>query len=174
MFVEQRDSQGWVLKALREAGNSVVSEFSGLDEDTACQRPTDDELCLKELAAHMRDAEELAVLQIMSLVETPRKTLPIWDIDSLPMERDYRSGDLRMLLTEFRRMRQDTTQVLWGLTHSEWRRSGKHPYRGDLNIETIARELAQHDLEHLWQIRRLKYDLNGTVNVSADWDTDDR
>ena len=163
------------MKALREAGNSVISEFSGLDDDTACQRPADDELCLKELAAHMRDAEELAALQIMSLVESPRKTIPVWDIDIFPLERDYRSGDLRMLLSEFRRMRQDTTQILWGLTHSEWRRNGKHPYRGDLNVETIARELAQHDLEHLWQIRRLKYDLNPTVRITLDddWDTND-
>jgi hypothetical protein len=43
----------------------------------------------------------------------------------------------------------------------EWRRGVIHPYRGDISIETIARELAQHDLEHLWQVRRLKFDLVG-------------
>ena len=32
MLLEESDSQSWVLKALREAGNSIVAELSGLDE----------------------------------------------------------------------------------------------------------------------------------------------
>ena len=45
-----------MLKALREAGNSIVNELSGVDEKALCKRPAEGELSLKEIAAHLRDA----------------------------------------------------------------------------------------------------------------------
>jgi hypothetical protein len=159
------------MKALREAGNSVVSEFSGLGEAELTRRPADDELSLKEIAAHLRDAEELAFFQVTSLVESPAKPVPVWDVDVLPLERDYRSADLREVLAEFRAMRRDTTYLLWGATEGDWRRPCKHPYKGTVTLEEIARGLAQHDLEHLWQVRRLKHEMGmDRVRVSDDWD----
>ncbi|MEX0683000.1 MAG: DinB family protein [Dehalococcoidia bacterium] len=159
MQLEERDSAGWAMKALREAGGSLFSEFTALDEATLRHRPAEDELCLKEIGAHLRDAEELALLQITSAIEEPKKPLPVWDIDVLPFERDYRSANLRRVLSELRGLRQETTSTLWMLRDHDWRRRVKHPYRGEITIETIARDLAQHDLEHLWQVRRLKFDL---------------
>ena len=165
---DDRDPAGWVLKALREAGNSVMSELYGLDEDVLCRRPGDDEWCLKEIAAHLRDAEDLALRQLTAIAERNTKPLPFWDIDVLPLERDYRSADLAGVLAEFRRLRRETTSLLWTLTDSDWNRSGRHPYRGDLSIEQIAREQAQHDLEHLWQARRLKRELGAPVRAAED------
>jgi hypothetical protein len=158
--LEERDPLGWVMKALREAGNSVASELAGLDEAALIRRPSEDELCLKEIAAHLRDAEELAVLQITSLIESPKTPVPVWDVDVLPLERDYRSDRMERFLSEFRGLRRETTNLLWSLREYEWRRPGKHPYKGSITLEEIARSLAQHDLEHLWQVRRLKFDLD--------------
>jgi hypothetical protein len=168
VLLEESDSQGWVMKALREAGNSIVSELSGLDEKALCKRPAEGELCLKEIAAHLRDAEELAALQITALIESKQKPVPVWDVDVLPMERDYRSYSLRKLLTEFRNLRRETTYMLWGLDESDWKRPGKHPYKGSVTLEEIARGLAQHDLEHLWQVRQIKYDLGVVESTSQD------
>jgi hypothetical protein len=164
--LEERDSSGWAMKALREAGGTLVSEFAGLDDDALRQRPAEGELSLKEIAAHLRDAEKLVSAQITSAVETPRKTLPHWDVDVLPYERDYRGSDLLRVLGELRELRRETTSLLWMLSGSEWRRRVRHPYRGEITVETIARELAQHDLEHLWQVRRLKHELIGERAVN--------
>jgi hypothetical protein len=168
VLLEQSDSQGWVMKALREAGNSIVAELSGLDEKALCKRPAEGELSLKEIAAHLRDAEELAALQITALIESKQKPVPVWDVDVLTMERDYRSYSLRKLLTEFRNLRRETTYTLWGLDESDWKQPGKHPYKGSVTLEEIARGLAQHDLEHLWQVRQIKYDLGVVESTSRD------
>jgi DinB superfamily len=156
---QESDSQGWVLKALREAGNSIVRELSGIDEKVLNKRPAEGELCLKEIAAHMRDAEELANLQMQALIESKSKPIPVWDVDVLPMERDYRSYSLRKLLSEFTTMRRETTYLLWDIDERDWKKPGKHPYKREVTLEEIARALAQHDLEHLWQVRQMKYDL---------------
>jgi hypothetical protein len=42
------------------------------------------------------------------------------------------------------------------LSEDEWQRTGVHPYRGRVSIYDIAREMHEHDLEHLYQARRLR------------------
>ena len=75
------------------------------------------------------------------------------------MERDYRSERMDRFLNEFRGLRRQTTNLLWGLREYEWRRPGKHPTRND--YAGGDREVAgQHDLEHLWRVRRLKFDFD--------------
>jgi hypothetical protein len=151
-----RDTSGWILKALRECAYTVVSELSGLDEDDLSRRATEDDWCLKEIAAHLRDAELLALRQMTAIAEGTRDPLPAWDIDVLPAERDYRASEVFTLLRELRGLRQETTALLWTLDGADWQASAEHPYRGRVTIETLARELAQHDLEHLAEIRRVK------------------
>ena len=157
MLLEERDSLGWVLKALRETGGLIGREFYGIDENKLVERPHEDELSLKEIAAHLRDAEELAVKQFNAFAEhTPK--LPAWDVEVLPHERDYRLADLDAVLSELRMLRRESTQLLWGVSEGDWEREVDHPYRGNVTLEQTARELAQHDLEHLWQMRRIKSD----------------
>jgi hypothetical protein len=128
-------------------------------------------MCLKEIAAHMRDAEELALRQMTAIAEYSRRALPAWDVELLPMERDYKSEDVDVFLAEFRGLRRETTTFLWTVGDQLWEAAGRHPYRGEVTIGEIAHELAQHDLEHLWQVRRLKHEM-GAVTAGAgddDW-----
>jgi hypothetical protein len=156
MLLRESDTSGWVLKALRECSNIVVRELSDLDEDELRRSPGEGEWCLKEIAAHLRDAEQLALRQMTAIAEGARGPLPAWDIDLLPAERDYRTADLGDLLSELRELRQEVTYLLWGLDGADWQASGEHPWRGNVTPETLARELAQHDLEHLAEVRRVK------------------
>ncbi len=167
MLLDDNDPQGWTLKALREAGNSLMSELYGLDERTLRRRPADGEWSLKEIAAHLRDAEDLALKQMTAIIERRRGALPAWDVDLLPQERDYGSQNLENLLAGLRALRRETTQLLWSITDSDWTAHARHPYRGEITLGEIAHELAQHDLEHLWQVRRLKHDLGAVASARA-------
>ncbi len=159
-----------VLKALREAGNSLLSELYGLDEHELRWRPGEGEWSLKEIAAHLRDAEELALAQLSAFVSSPSAPLPAWDVDLLPQERDYQGEEIARLLASFRGTRRETTYLLWGLTEADWQGSAEHPYRGAVTLGEIARELARHDLEHLWQVRQLKEALREAVSArEEDW-----
>ncbi len=163
--LDERDTQGWLLKALGEAGNSLLSELYGLEEEELCWRAAEGEWSLKEIAAHLRDAEELALAQINAFVSGSSSPLPAWDVDLLPQERDYQSEEMAELLAAFGGMRRETTYLLWGLADADWGRSAEHPYRGSVTLEEVARELAQHDLEHLWQVRQLKERLRQGVSA---------
>jgi len=146
--------QRWVLKALREAGDELIGQFHGASEKELRWRPQDDEWSLKEIAGHLRDNEELALEQMRLMAGDEEPELPARDVDALPLERDYRTADVQELLRAFAGLRRQTHRLLWGLAPEDWERCGRHPYRGAVTIAQIARELAEHDLGHLWQARR--------------------
>jgi hypothetical protein len=150
------EGQRWVLKALREAGDELIDQFYGASEDELCGRPEDDEWSLKEIAGHLRDNEELALEQIRLMAGEEEPELPARDVDALPLEPEYRSADIHELLSAFAGFRHQTYRLLWSLAPEDWGRCGRHPYRGEVTIAQIARELAEHDLGHLWQARRLR------------------
>lgn len=173
MLPGDSEPQAWTLKALREAGNSLVSELYGLDEPTLRRRPAEGDWSLKEIAAHMRDAEDLALKQMTAIIERRRGALPAWDVDLLPLERDYRSQAIASLLEDFRALRRETTQLLWSITDADWSTTARHPFRGEITLGEIAHELAQHDLEHLWQVRRMKQELGAGMRVRSSMSLDD-
>ena len=150
------DGTRWLLKALREAAHELESQLWGLDEQDLRWRPDEDSLSLKEIAGHLRDCEEHFVrcLELIARQDAPR--LPPFDADVVLLERDYREIDLYEALEGFAQLRQRSSSLHWNLDGEDWERSGKHPYRGEVSISKLAREQSEHDLEHLWQVGRIR------------------
>ena len=144
------------MKAVREAAGEVFGQFHGLSEQLLRWRPAEGEWCLKEVAAHLRDAESLYQKQIELIAYSREPRLPYEAIDVLPSERDYRDVPLSRLLHEYEANREETVWLLRMLGEEEWQRCGIHPYRGRISVHDIVRELHEHDLEHLYQARRLR------------------
>ena len=74
----------------------------------------------------------------------------------LPAERSYIEEPLQHFLYEYEAAREETVWLLYTLDEDDWRRTGLHPYRGEISIHDIARELHEHDLQHLNQARRTR------------------
>lgn len=98
-----------------------------MDEEMLDVSAAEGEFCLKEIAAHIRDMEELALKQMAAIAEGSRRALPAWDVDLLPMEREYRSQGLEVFLSEFRGLRQETTAFLWTAGDYAWESVGAAP-----------------------------------------------
>jgi hypothetical protein len=152
----QSDQRRWLLKAVREAAGELFGQFYGISERALCWRPEPDEWCLKEIAAHLRDAEALYARQIGLIAHRSNPRLPYEAVDVLPYERAYRDEPLDTFVYEFEAAREETVWLLRMLDEEDWERRGDHPYRGQVTIYDIAREVHEHDLEHLAQARRLR------------------
>ncbi len=155
-LVPEYDEPRWLLKALRETTHELESQLWDLDEDELRWRPSDDGLCLKEIAAHLRDCEEhfLRTLEAIAYQDAPR--IDAFDADALVLDRDYRESEVYETLEQLERLRYRSVSVLWNLDDDDWERTGMHPYLGPVSIARLAREQSQHDLEHLWQARRVR------------------
>lgn len=144
------------MKAVREASGELFNQFRGLNERQLRRRPAEGEWCLKEVAAHMRDAEKLYRRQIETIGRRRNPTLPHEPLDVFPAERDYTRESLQQLLYEYADAREETVWLLRSLDEYDWQRTGVHPYRGEVTIYAIVREIHEHDLEHLYQARKLR------------------
>jgi hypothetical protein len=156
VYEAETAARRWLMKAVRESTGELFSQFSGLNESALRWRPGEGDLSLKEIAGHLRDAESLWQRQIELVAHEPEPRLPHEAIEVLPYEHDYRDEPLSRLLDEFEMARQETVWILRSLDDDEWHRTGIHPYRGAVTILDIVRELHQHDLEHLYEARRLR------------------
>lgn len=149
----------FLLKALGEAGGELARAFSGVRErDLLRPAPWPDEgWCLLAVPFHLvqveRGLQEQVAIIAMSRGGEP--DVPHVDLDDVPFEADYAECELEDLLDELHYLRRRTTYLLWDLSERDWRRAGRHPYRGPVTILELAREAYQHDLEHLWQVRRM-------------------
>lgn len=152
----------WLLKALRESSHELESQIWGLDETALRWRPADDAMCLKEIAAHLRDCEGHLLETLHLIVERDEPKLKAFDGDALVLDRDYRSVDLYEVVEQYSHLRHRTVSLLWGLMAEEWERTGRHPYLGPVTIAHLVREQHEHDLEHLWQARQLRQELQST------------
>ena len=156
IYEAESGQRRWLLKAVRESTGELYAQFAGLSEERLRWRPAEDEWCLKEVAAHLRDAESLYQRQIELIARRREPRLPHEAIDVLPFERDYRDEPLSKLLDQYESAREETVWLLRTLDEDDWQRRGDHPYRGLISVYDIVHDLHQHDLEHLYQARKLR------------------
>src|SRR5438309_229300 len=91
----------WLMKAVREAAGELFGQFYRLDEKSLRWRPARGEWCLKELAAHLRDAEVVYLAQIEAITQQHNPRLRHEPVDVYPSERDYRSEPLQQFLSDY-------------------------------------------------------------------------
>ena len=148
----------FLLKALGEASGELQRAFYGLHprQLTEFGRGVDDGWCLQAIPFHVLQTERGFLGQFEAIVGSRRDSpIPHVDVDDIPFQEDYDETDEEELLEEFHYLRRRTTYMLWDLAESDWQRAGIHPYRGRMTLLELTREMYQHDLEHLWQARRM-------------------
>ena len=158
-YVRQAGSDpSFLLKALGEASGELQRAFHGLHprQLTEPGRGQDDGWCLQAIPYHARQTERGFLGQFEAIVNSRRESvIPHVDVDDIPFAEDYEETDEEEMLEEFHYLRRRTTYMLWDLGESDWQRAGIHPYRGRMTLLELTRDMYQHDLEHLWQTRRM-------------------
>ncbi|MEX0751092.1 MAG: DinB family protein [Dehalococcoidia bacterium] len=152
--VPEYDAKSWLLKALRETAHAMESLLWNLD-DGLDRRPADDEWSCVELVNHMMEMERRYIERLERIVRMDEPRIAAFDGDSIASEIRPDPTMAFDLMDEFGVLRRQAVYLLWSLDDGDWDRKGMHPYLGALTITQVAREMNEHDLAHLWQLRRL-------------------
>ncbi len=166
-YVRQAGSDpSFLLKALSEASGELQRSFYGLSPRDLMQPGSgvDEGWRLLGIPFHMREVEKGIIRQYETILHDRGAEIPHVDFDDIPFQEDYCEEDEEELLEEFHYLRRRSSYRLWDLMPTEWERAGIHPYRGRMTILQIVRETYQHDLEHLWQARRMIDALSGAAS----------
>jgi hypothetical protein len=146
-----------ILATLRATPNRVEASTRGLSPEQRARRPKEGEWSIGEILHHLLIGERDVIL--------PRLRRMLWeDSPVFPSSAPSRTGfaaapapgDFAEDLSDFHRVRGQTLTFLEGLGGGDWQRTGTTPTRGTLTIEAYARYLAEHDLEHLAQLRETR------------------
>ncbi len=153
-LVPEYDPKAWLLKALRETAHAMESLVWNVDDGALDRRPEPDEWSCRELVAHMAHMERRYTDWLERMVRTADPRIEAFDGDS-PNPNANPEDDAFDLMDEFSVVRQQTVYLLWSLDDDDWKRNGIHPYLGPRSVLEVTREMNEHDLAHLWQLRRL-------------------
>ena len=162
---EAGSDPSFLLKALSEASGELQRAFYGLTPRQLMipGQGVDEGWHLLAIPWHMRDVERKVMRQYETILHERGSDMPHVDYDDIPFEEDYCEEDEEELLEEFHYLRRRSSYLLWDLMPGEWERAGVDPYRGRMTLLEIARETYRHDLEHLWQARRMMEALKSTA-----------
>ncbi|MBI4484215.1 MAG: DinB family protein [Acidobacteria bacterium] len=144
----------WEIFSTLERGPRTLSTLlHGVSAEALRRRPEPAKWSALEIACHLRDAEQLFLERYAKMAHEEKPALRMMDNELLPTRRNYLGQDPASVAKEFGRLRQDTLVLLRALPHPSWQRTGLHPKRGEVTIETLVRIHAGHDGTHFDQIR---------------------
>lgn len=156
--VPEFDQKAWLLKALRETSHAMEALLWEADESMFETR-AGDEWSVRDLASHMALMEQGFVERleaIISLSVTQYEVhIQAFDGDTVVEPEHWSESTAFELMEEFEAQRQRSVYLLWSLDDADWALTGTHPYLGPVSVLQCAREMNEHDLSHLWQLRRL-------------------
>jgi hypothetical protein len=150
----------FLLKAIGESSGELRRLLSGIPRRAMllAGEGDDDVWTLLGIAAHTRDVELGVNEQLETVLGSHRGGEPRLHhvgLDDIPFREDYVDEDEDEVLEELHYYRRQTSYLLWSCDERDWERAGVHPYRGRVTLLELTRDLYQHDLEHLWQARRM-------------------
>jgi len=144
-----------VIERIRSSAAAVAAAVRAVPAGTARQEPVPGEWSVHETLAHARNVAVLCLgLRIKRLLY---ERDPVFgDYDDEPIRHDAMARPepleqvLEMLLGEHAQL----AGFLSRLPDADWKRSGRHPERGEMSIEMIAAFAGEHAEDHAGQIAR--------------------
>ncbi len=103
----------------------------------------------QQLIGHLSEAEAPFLARLQRLLAEPNPWLPYFGPDVARPDR----GEVAEHLTRFRARRSELVRFLCGLSAEDWDRSGVHETMGPTTLAQQVQNIANHDAEHLGQLR---------------------
>ncbi len=144
----------FLLKALSEAGNELADELYSCPSRLLDAADADG-WTPRTIAAHVAAFEEMTADAVERILRRRRADLDVVDTEAARDDPNLGTIDIERCVTTFAHLRRSLQYTLWDLHDRHWQRTGVHPYRGEVTVDQLLRELHLHDLEFLWRVRRI-------------------
>lgn len=146
-----------ILAKLEEVSEQLSEEVRDLDNEDVSFNSDVDDWSVKQVVAHLRDAERIYAQRIKRILAEEEPFLQAFNPDELAEERKYQDEDWAEVRSAFEEARKANIEALHTLTPAQWLKGGIHQERGRINLRDIAQALVSHSEEHLEQIRHVSW-----------------
>lgn len=143
-----------LIERLKATARDLVSLTSGVSLSVLSRRPTARDWSALMIIGHLADAELVYAVRVKQVLVEDRPQFMPYD-EGLWVERFARlEEELKDTLARWRVAREHTVRLLESLEDAEWRRTGVHSTRGEVSMRQLVTLMADHDRQHLDQLRR--------------------
>jgi DinB superfamily len=142
-----------VVGALAAAPRALRRAVAGVSRRRLGRRPGRREWSPTEVLGHLLDAEVALAFRIRKLAAEPGGLIVAWDQEKWTDGLRHHRGDARTLLEAYSALRAANVEQVRRLTPRQRRAAGRHPEYGRLRVNEMLEHWAEHDLNHLEQIR---------------------
>jgi hypothetical protein len=140
--------------ALTATASRLAEIAAGLDAADLRAQPRPHEWCLTEVMAHLADLEHVLFLpRLRRMATEDRPAFEAFDPAAWARSRNHRARDFAADLEVFRRARAETVAFLERLPAGAVERLAVSGRFGPITLAQYATHMADHDLEHLAQMR---------------------
>jgi hypothetical protein len=139
---------------------AVSALVLGFDDEAWRRRPDDVSWSLLEIVHHLLDEEkEDFPLRLRLVLDDPAKPWPPIDPEGWVVSRGYNLAEPAAVLHDFVEARQFNLRWLESLEDPAWDNAYEHPLAGSLGARRLIRCWRAHDLLHLRQLLRRRWQL---------------
>lgn len=148
-----------IAARLDESSRAIAALVRGLDVAQARWKPAPERWSILEVVNHLADEEVEDFRRRLTLILTdPVAAWPPIDPPGWVTQRAYAERELGESLARFLSERERSLAWLRSLDAVDWNAAHEHPRLGRMTAGTIAASWLAHDLLHLRQIAKLRYD----------------
>ncbi len=145
------------LIARYEQGVALVQDaVSGIPEALLDRQPAPGKWSIRQLVAHLADAELVAATRFRWVAAEPGSALTAWDQDKWAGTLGYAAQSPAEAVQLMALVRRSTAAMLRSLPEAAWQQQGVHQERGPLTLQQIVEGMVGHLEQHASQIRALR------------------
>ena len=144
-----------LIEQLNAAVTALRSEVAGLPEAALTHAPAG-EWSTKDIVGHLLDHAQFLHRRLYMMIKLEEPLLEAYDQEALVRARNAQAASIGQLLAEFVAQRNETIDMLAGLVHWNWARTGRHEELGRISIRQLVDRAVAHDAAHLAQVRSLR------------------
>lgn len=146
--------KGNPLTVLQGTARGLARIVSRAPRSHLARRPKPGEWSAVEVLAHLADVEVASAFRIRKIVAESRPVLTAYDQEAWANALRYGRQDAHEVLATFRAVRDSNVRILRSLAPAQGRRVGVHSEYGPIRLDQLVAHLAEHDLNHVTQIRQ--------------------
>lgn len=137
------------LALLRETPETVAGLLAGHDEAQLGRPAPDGGWSIRQVVAHLRDAEGVLNGRVRLMVEQDNPTLESLAVFAWATSEENRPPTTAEVFKTYRDSRDQTLETLERLSPADWQRAGQHKEFGPVTIQQQASYFSSHEQTHL-------------------------
>lgn len=164
-------NHSYIISELKNNASVFEQLLKHQSEEQYLWKQQPDKWCLLEIVCHLYDEERDDFRSRLNhVLKTPELPLPPTDPVGWVTSRKYMDQDFYFFLDGFLSERKETIEWLRSLKNPAWKNVHHHPKVGAIPADLFLINWLAHDLLHIRQIVKLKYDyLKSTTEIKLDY-----